>query len=194
MPRQIVLASRPSGWPTAANFALTEADRPGLDDGQIRVRNLFMSVDPYMRGRMNDARSTRTAASPCPAPSPATTPPSRLSAPATSAWSSPSRETASMLHRCCSSDMDAPSILFPEGRRRGCRPTGEADGSCEADGAPGKNVPKTGGKLGRPGASPLHQPGFALITVNTRSVSWVSPTFARKGSPIPVLPVLTRAS
>jgi NADPH-dependent curcumin reductase CurA len=57
MPRQIVLASRPSGWPTAANFALTEADRPGLDDGQIRVRNLFMSVDPYMRGRMNDVRS-----------------------------------------------------------------------------------------------------------------------------------------
>ena len=57
MPRQIVLASRPSGWPTAANFALTEADRPQLADGQIRVRNLFMSVDPYMRGRMNDAES-----------------------------------------------------------------------------------------------------------------------------------------
>jgi NADPH-dependent curcumin reductase CurA len=57
MPRQIVLASRPSGWPTAANFALTEADRPELDDGQIRVRNLFMSVDPYMRGRMNDVKS-----------------------------------------------------------------------------------------------------------------------------------------
>ena len=57
MPRQIVLASRPSGWPTAANFALTEAGRPDLDDGQIRVRNLFMSVDPYMRGRMNDVKS-----------------------------------------------------------------------------------------------------------------------------------------
>ncbi len=57
MPRQIVLASRPSGWPTAANFALTEADRPELADGQVRVRNLFMSVDPYMRGRMNDAES-----------------------------------------------------------------------------------------------------------------------------------------
>jgi NADPH-dependent curcumin reductase CurA len=57
MPRQIVLASRPSGWPDAANFALTEADRPELDDGQIRVRNLFMSVDPYMRGRMNDVKS-----------------------------------------------------------------------------------------------------------------------------------------
>ena len=57
MPRQIVLASRPSGWPTAANFALTEADRPELADGQVRVRNLFMSVDPYMRGRMNDVES-----------------------------------------------------------------------------------------------------------------------------------------
>ena len=57
MPRQIVLASRPSGWPTAANFALTETDRPALADGQIRVRNLFMSVDPYMRGRMNDVKS-----------------------------------------------------------------------------------------------------------------------------------------
>ena len=57
MPRQIVLASRPSGWPTAANFALTDADRPELADGQVRVRNLFISVDPYMRGRMNDAES-----------------------------------------------------------------------------------------------------------------------------------------
>jgi NADPH-dependent curcumin reductase CurA len=57
MPRQIVLASRPSGWPVEDNFALTEADRPDLADGQIRVRNLFMSVDPYMRGRMNDAKS-----------------------------------------------------------------------------------------------------------------------------------------
>ncbi len=57
MPRQIVLASRPSGWPTAANFVLTEADQPELADGQVRVRNLFMSVDPYMRGRMNDVKS-----------------------------------------------------------------------------------------------------------------------------------------
>ena len=57
MPRQIVLASRPSGWPTAENFAFTEVPRPELADGQVRVRNLFMSVDPYMRGRMNDAKS-----------------------------------------------------------------------------------------------------------------------------------------
>ena len=57
MPRQIVLASRPSGWPTEDNFAVTEAGQPELTDGQVRVRNLFMSVDPYMRGRMNDTKS-----------------------------------------------------------------------------------------------------------------------------------------
>ncbi len=57
MPRQIVLASRPSGMPAEENFALTEAGRPDLADGDIRVRNLFMSVDPYMRGRMNDVKS-----------------------------------------------------------------------------------------------------------------------------------------
>ena len=57
MPRQIILASRPSGWPTADNFALAEADRPVLADGQVRVRNLFMSVGPYMRGRMNDVKA-----------------------------------------------------------------------------------------------------------------------------------------
>jgi NADPH-dependent curcumin reductase CurA len=57
VPRQIVLASRPSGWPTEANFSLTEEGQPDLADGQVRVRNLFMSVDPYMRGRMNDVQS-----------------------------------------------------------------------------------------------------------------------------------------
>ncbi len=57
MPRQIILASRPSGWPNASNFALTETERPQLAGGQVRVRNLFLSVDPYMRGRMNDVKS-----------------------------------------------------------------------------------------------------------------------------------------
>src|SRR5260370_62158 len=57
MPRQIVLASRPSGWPTEDNFSLTEAGRPDLADGQVRVRNLFRWVDRYMRGRMNDVKS-----------------------------------------------------------------------------------------------------------------------------------------
>jgi NADPH-dependent curcumin reductase CurA len=57
VPRQIVLASRPAGLPVSANFQLTETDRPDLADGQVRVHNLLMSVDPYMRGRMNAGRS-----------------------------------------------------------------------------------------------------------------------------------------
>ncbi|WP_449062576.1 NADP-dependent oxidoreductase [Planomonospora algeriensis] len=55
--RQINLASRPSGWPTSDDFDLVEADLPAPQEGQVLVRNLFMSVDPYMRGRMNDAES-----------------------------------------------------------------------------------------------------------------------------------------
>ena len=57
MARQITLASRPTGWPTAENFALVEVEQPALADGQVLVRNLFISVDPYMRGRMNDVKS-----------------------------------------------------------------------------------------------------------------------------------------
>jgi NADPH-dependent curcumin reductase CurA len=55
--REIRLASRPSGIPSAANFTLaaTELDPP--QDRQVLVRNLFMSVDPYMRGRMNAGKS-----------------------------------------------------------------------------------------------------------------------------------------
>ena len=55
--REIRLASRPTGAPTPANFALAEVDVPAPGDGQVLVRNRFMSVDPYMRGRMNDAKS-----------------------------------------------------------------------------------------------------------------------------------------
>jgi NADPH-dependent curcumin reductase CurA len=50
--KQIRLASRPSGWVTAENFTLTEEPVPEAGQGQLLVRNLFMSVDPYMRGRM----------------------------------------------------------------------------------------------------------------------------------------------
>ncbi|MES2288911.1 MAG: NADP-dependent oxidoreductase [Pseudomonadota bacterium] len=57
MARAWCLASRPAGMPTAANFELkTTADAP-LEDGEIRVANAFLSVDPYMRGRMNDVKS-----------------------------------------------------------------------------------------------------------------------------------------
>jgi NADPH-dependent curcumin reductase CurA len=55
--REIRLASRPQGWPTVDNFQLAEVDLPAPGDGQALVRNLYMSVDPYMRGRMNDAKS-----------------------------------------------------------------------------------------------------------------------------------------
>jgi NADPH-dependent curcumin reductase CurA len=55
--REIRLASRPTGLPSAANFTLATVDVPPPADGQVLVRNLFMSVDPYMRGRMNAAKS-----------------------------------------------------------------------------------------------------------------------------------------
>ena len=56
-PREVRLASRPVGWPTPEDFALVESELPALTDGQIRVRNTVMSVDPYMRGRMSAAKS-----------------------------------------------------------------------------------------------------------------------------------------
>ena len=55
--REIRLASRPAGVPTASNFTLAETTLEPLQDQQVLVRNLFMSVDPYMRGRMNDRKS-----------------------------------------------------------------------------------------------------------------------------------------
>jgi NADPH-dependent curcumin reductase CurA len=55
--KQIQLVSRPKGEATAANFRLTESPVPPLADGQVLVRHHFLSLDPYMRGRMDDARS-----------------------------------------------------------------------------------------------------------------------------------------
>lgn len=52
--RQIVLNSRPEGWVSEDNFRLVAGDVPLLDKGDVLVRHLFMSVDPYMRGLMND--------------------------------------------------------------------------------------------------------------------------------------------
>jgi NADPH-dependent curcumin reductase CurA len=54
---EIHLASRPSGWPTDENFRLVEVELPDPGPGEVLVRNTFLSVDPYMRGRMNDAKS-----------------------------------------------------------------------------------------------------------------------------------------
>ena len=55
--KQIHLVSRPSGEASLDNFKLVEATVPDLADGQVLVRNHYMSLDPYMRGRMNDAKS-----------------------------------------------------------------------------------------------------------------------------------------
>lgn len=57
MNSQILLVSRPSGQAVAENFRLIEAPLPALRDGQVLVRHHFISVDPYMRGRMDDAKS-----------------------------------------------------------------------------------------------------------------------------------------
>jgi hypothetical protein len=57
MNQQWHLVSRPSGEPTAGNFKLVDAPLPELQDGQLLVRNHFLSLDPYMRGRMNDSKS-----------------------------------------------------------------------------------------------------------------------------------------
>ena len=57
MARAWHLMSRPSGMPTHDNFALKDVDLPPVGDGMVRVRNRWLSVDPYMRGRMNDVKS-----------------------------------------------------------------------------------------------------------------------------------------
>ncbi|BFV59428.1 NADP-dependent oxidoreductase [Kitasatospora sp. CMC57] len=55
--REWQLAARPSGWPQPSDFALVEAPVRQPGPGQILVRNEYLSVDPYMRGRMNDVKS-----------------------------------------------------------------------------------------------------------------------------------------
>src|SRR5690242_20887758 len=58
--RQILLDRRPEGEASASDFRLVEAPVPAgsdLADGQVLVRHHFLSLDPYMRGRMNDAKS-----------------------------------------------------------------------------------------------------------------------------------------
>jgi NADPH-dependent curcumin reductase len=55
--KQFHLVSRPSGQASAANFKLIEAPLPALAEGQVLVRHHYLSLDPYMRGRMNDAKS-----------------------------------------------------------------------------------------------------------------------------------------
>jgi NADPH-dependent curcumin reductase CurA len=61
--QQILLDNRPTGEAAASNFKLVTSQTPALQDGEVLVRHHFLSLDPYMRGRMNDAKSY-TAAQP----------------------------------------------------------------------------------------------------------------------------------
>ena len=55
--RQFTLASRPHGAPTNENFELKNVELPSLKDGEVLLRTIYLSLDPYMRGRMSDAKS-----------------------------------------------------------------------------------------------------------------------------------------
>ena len=55
--RQFVLASRPTGMPAESNFNLIETPIPALKDGEFLARAMYLSVDPYMRGRISGGRS-----------------------------------------------------------------------------------------------------------------------------------------
>ena len=57
MSREIRLKNRPVGMPSEDDFELVEVEIPELGEGEILVRNIYMSVDPYMRGRMNEGKS-----------------------------------------------------------------------------------------------------------------------------------------
>jgi NADPH-dependent curcumin reductase CurA len=54
---QVLLASRPTGWVKESDFRIIESDIPKPGAGQVLVKTLYLSLDPYMRGRMNDQRS-----------------------------------------------------------------------------------------------------------------------------------------
>jgi len=55
--RRVLLASRPAGWVSEANFKIEDAPLPSPAEGEVLVKNLWLSLDPYMRGRMNEGKS-----------------------------------------------------------------------------------------------------------------------------------------
>jgi NADPH-dependent curcumin reductase CurA len=55
--QRIVLASHPKGWVTPENFRIEKAQVPAPADGEVLVKNLWLSLDPYMRGRISEAKS-----------------------------------------------------------------------------------------------------------------------------------------
>ena len=60
MNRQVLLASRPQGWVSEENFRIVDAPMPKPGDSEVLVKNEWLSLDPYMRGRMNEAKSYAT--------------------------------------------------------------------------------------------------------------------------------------
>ena len=54
---QVTLRSRPQGWVRESDFALVESPLPPITDGEVLLKTLYLSLDPYMRGRMDDAKS-----------------------------------------------------------------------------------------------------------------------------------------
>lgn len=60
--KQVLLAKRPNGWVQESDFNIVETDVPVLRDGEVLVKNLYLSLDPYMRGRMNEAKSYAASA------------------------------------------------------------------------------------------------------------------------------------
>lgn len=55
--QHVALASRPQGWPTLDNFRFEDKELPEMGAGEVTLRTIWLSLDPYMRGRMNDAKS-----------------------------------------------------------------------------------------------------------------------------------------
>src|SRR5208283_2896055 len=55
--KQVLLVSRPQGWVTEDNFRIVDTPVTKPDTGEVLVRNEWLSLDPYMRGRMNDVKS-----------------------------------------------------------------------------------------------------------------------------------------
>ena len=55
--QQIVLDNRPQGEATTSNFKLLHTQTPELKDNEVLVRHHYLSLDPYMRGRMNESKS-----------------------------------------------------------------------------------------------------------------------------------------
>lgn len=54
---QVIFANRPHGWVQESDFRIVQTDVPTLQDGEVLVQNIFLSLDPYMRGRMSQAKS-----------------------------------------------------------------------------------------------------------------------------------------